>query len=436
MSFTKSQIIIIGIGVLLFMFIVLLFTGIIPGLRSTETPDISGNLAIWGVEDNPSVMDTLIGQYNAIHPNVAITYTQMEAATYEDDVVEALAAGKGPDIFLIKNNWVPKQSSRLAFLTADQFPLSRLDAEFPKVIGSDLAWNGSTTFALPLYLDTLVLYYNKDLFDNAGLAHAPATWEELETVIPRLRTLDASQKVVRAAIALGGSAKSVTRAADILSLMMLQDGVEMVKPDLIDASFANDGEDTLGYYTSFANPGSPLYTWNDGLGNDFDLFASGKAAMMIGFADDAKRIQEKNPFLRFGMSPMLQKKDATLAVNYPSYWAFAVPNTGKSVGLAWDFIGTTTLNSDIISSYLTMTGRTPALRTLIATSAESPETGFLAKQALTARSWTQPDAQAISTIFSQMINAVLTGQLSRDKAIRSAEEDVTSLLRKRLKDAL
>jgi multiple sugar transport system substrate-binding protein len=436
MAFTKAQIAIIGVGVVLFLFIVLLFMGVIPGLRSTETPDISGNLIIWGAKESPAAIDELISQYNAIHPNVVITYAQMEEATYEDDVTEALAAGKGPDIFMIKNNWVPKQSNKLTSLTTEQFPIARLEAEFPKVVAADLAFNGSSTFALPLYLDTLVLYYNKDLFDNAGLAHPPATWEELETIIPRLRSLDASQKVIRAAIALGGSAKSVTHAADILSLMMLQDGVEMVKPDLIDASFANDGEDTLAYYTNFANPGSPLYTWNDGLGTDFDLFANGKAAMMIGFSEDVKRIQEKNPFLRFGMSPMLQKKDAPLAVNYPSYEVFAVPNTGKSIGLAWDFIGTTTLNSDIISAYLTATGRTPALRTLIAAQAENPETGFLAEQTLTARSWTQPDAAAVKDIFSAMISSVLTGQLARDKAIRSAEEDITSLLRKRFKDEL
>ncbi|MDO8601988.1 MAG: extracellular solute-binding protein [bacterium] len=436
MAFTKSQLILIGIGVVIFLFIVLLFMGVVPGLRSTETPDISGNLTMWGATDSPSTVQTLIAAYNAIHPNVAITYTQMNEATYETDVVEALAAGKGPDIFMIKNAWATKHANKLVGLTAEQFPLSRLESEFPKVISSDLAWNASTTFALPLYLDTLVLYYNKDLFDNAGLANPPTTWEELDSLIPRLRSLDATQKIVRSAIALGGSLKSVSRATDILSLMMLQDGTQMIAPDHLDASFARDGGDALAYYTDFANPGSPLYTWNDNMGTDFDLFAAGNVAMMIGFSGDAARIKEKNPFLRFGMSPMLQKKDAALAVNYPSYWALAVPNTGKNVGLAWDFVGTVTLNSEIISDYLDASGKSPALRSLIAQKADDRETGFIVRQALTAQSWLQPDASAVETIFSKMINSILTGQLSRDKAIRSAEEDVTSLLRKRFKDEL
>ncbi len=436
MAFTRNQLILIGIGVVIFLFIILLFMGVIPGLRSTETPDISGALTIWGVADSPSVMDTLISQYTAIHPGVSVAYTQMEEATYESDVIEALAAGKGPDIFLIENTWVPEHAEKLAALTSDQFPIARLEAEFPKVVASDLAFNGSTTFALPLNLDTLVLYYNKDLLDNAGLAKPPTTWEELEAVIPRLRQIDATQKIVRGAIALGGSTKSISRATEILSLLMLQDGVKMISDDRLDASFSFDGEQALAYYTNFANPGSALYTWNDSLGTDLDLFASGNVTMMIGFSEDAERIKEKNPFLRFGVSPMLQKKDAALTVNYPRYWALAIPNTGKNIGLAWDFVGTVTLNADVISAYLAASGKNPALRSLIAQQAESPETGFLAQQALTAQSWLQPDAPAVKTIFSKMIDSVLTGQLSRDKAIRSAEEDITSLLRKRFKDEL
>jgi len=434
MAFTKAQIIIIGIGLVLFLFIVLLFMGIIPGLRSAETPDISGNLTMWG-NDAPAAAEALIGQYNALHPGVVITYAQINEASYENDLVDALAAGKGPDVFMIKNTWVPKQSQKLAGLAPEQFPLSNLDSYFPKVVASDVAFNGSSTFALPLYLDTLVLYYDKDLFDNAGLAHPPATWAELEAIIPRLRQLDATQKIVRAAIALGGSGKSVGRAADIVSLLMLQNGVEMVSDDRLDAKFGYEGEDSLAYYTNFANPGSPLYTWNDNSGSDFDAFAAGNVAMMIGYSADAARIKEKNPFLRFGMSPMLQS-DLDAPVNYPNYHALTAAATGQNVGLAWDFIGTVTLNEDIITAYLETSGQTPALRTLIAQEADAPETGFLARQALTAQSWLQPDAPAVEVIFSKMISSVLTGQLARDKAIKTAEEDVTSLLRKRFKSEL
>lgn len=435
MTFTKSQIVIIGIGVILFLFIALLFIGIVPGLRSNETPDISGSLTIWGTDD-PAAIEKLTGAYAGIHPNVAITYTQMDEASFEEDVVEALAAGKGPDIFLIENSSVPKQSAKLSYLTNDQFPLARLDAEFPKAIETDLAFNASTTFALPLYLDTLVLFSNKDLLDNAGIATPPTTWESLEAVIPRLRQVDASQKILKSAIALGGSNKSVTRATEILTLIMLQDGVEMVKENLTDAVFANEGESSLAYYTNFANPGSPDYTWNDEMKKDIDAFASGDVAMMIGFAEDAELIKEKNPFLRFSISPMLQRKDAALAVNYPRYHAFAVPAASPNAWLAWDFVGTAALNASIMKPYLEETGRTPALRSLLAEQSENRETGFLAQQALTAKTWTQPDAKAVKKSFSDMISSVLTGKLARDRAIRAAQEEITDLLRKRFQDAL
>ena len=39
---------------------------------------------------------------------------------------------------------------------------------------------GFTSHALPLSIDTLAMIYNKDLFNTAGIATVPATWEGLQ----------------------------------------------------------------------------------------------------------------------------------------------------------------------------------------------------------------------------------------------------------------
>ncbi len=433
MAFTKNQIIMIGIGVLLFLFIVLLFMGVVPGLRSTETPDISGTLNVWGVYDRVSAFEPLIAEYNKIHPGVAVKYQQMDPLTYESDLIDALAAGKGPDIYMIKNTWLPKQFDKLSSLTETQFPHSRLEQAFPKVVLEDFSFTSSTISALPLYLDTLVLYYNKDLFDNAGLANPPATWEELESVVPLLRSIDATQKILRAAIALGGSNQSMAHAPDILSLLMLQKGVKMIEDDRSEAKFAAAGDKWFKYYLEFANPISPLYTWNNSVGQDLELFAKGELAMFIGYRSDADSIREKNAFLRFGAAPMFQWAGEALKTNYASYWGLAVANTSPLASIAWDFIGTVTLNQDIIAGYLTAADRLPALRTMIAGLAQDQERAYLAQQLLTASSWSQVDSAAIDRIFSSMIEQVLTGKTSRDKALRAAEVEITELMRRRLR---
>jgi ABC-type glycerol-3-phosphate transport system substrate-binding protein len=43
---------------------------------------------------------------------------------------------------------------------------------------------------MPLYVDTLVTLYNKNMFDAAGIAQVPRTWQEFEALIPQLRITD------------------------------------------------------------------------------------------------------------------------------------------------------------------------------------------------------------------------------------------------------
>jgi len=432
MAFTKAQIIIIGIGLVLFLFIVLLFMGIIPGLRSAETPDISGELTMWGVVDSKAVMDeTLIASYSALHPAVAITYRQVDEATYEEDLINALASGHGPDLYMVKNTGVVKQADRLSPLTAEQYPIASLQAAFPNVVGDNFAPGGDAVYGFPLAIDTLALFYNQELFDNAGIANPPSTWEDLAKMVPRLRQLDATAKIQRAAIALGGSRKSVTHAADIVSLMMLQDDAQISDPTDGTANFAREGEMALKTYLNFANPGSELYTWNDSIGTDIDLFAKGEVAMMIGYRSDIAKIKEKNPFLKFKIAPMFQKESANLSINYPSYWGLVVSATSNNGGLAWDFIGTVTLNADIASAYLAATERSPALRELIDPATEDVENGFFARQALTAKSWRQIDNIVVDKAFSKMIESVLTGQLPIEQSLQAAEEAINDAVKRK-----
>ncbi len=432
MAFTRTQIIIIGLGLLLILFVVLLFAGIIPGLRSTETQDISGAITIWGTADSKAVIEeTLIATYNAIHPAVTVAYEQKNAGTYEEELINALASGRGPDAYFIRNNWVPMQADKLSPLTDTEYPLANLQATFPSAAQLDLTLGTSTTYGFPAYIDTLALFYNRNLFDNAGIANPPANWEELEQIVPRLRQTDASQKIVRSAIALGGSGKSVSHAADILSLMMLQDGVVMNTPDSFAVNFTNGGGKVLTRYLRFANPADELYTWNDQMGSDLEAFAKGEVAMMIGYRADIARIKEKNPFFNFGIAPMLQHEGASLAVNYPSYQVLVVSNTSLNSGLAWDFIGTTLLSAENVAGYLEQAGHTPALRLLIAEAVNDSEFGLFARQALTAKSWLQIDGPAVEEVFSQMIESVLTGALPSHSALETAEETINALVRQK-----
>ncbi len=432
MHLTRTQIIILGIALLVIIALALIFIGILPGLRSKEeAQQLSGELLIWGIDDEKVWKNTLIPQYQDIHPNVKLTYRQISEATYEDDLINALAAGTGPDIFMFHNTWLAEHKDKISALTAEQFPITSFRQIFPAVVEQDFILN-SQVYALPLHLDTLVLVSNRELLDSAGIANPPQTWEQLINIIPKLREIEsATNKITRAAAALGGSNKSVVNAPDLVSALMLQDGVAMTDEDFSAAHFARTGERALTLYVSFANSANTAYTWNDSLSLSFDAFAQEKVAMVFAYGSQIEKIKAKNPFLPIAISAFPQPSNASKAITYPSYWGLAVSKKSQFNAVAWNFIYSAAADSEINKSYLDASEKSPALRSLIDQYQNDPERGIFARQALTAKSWRQIDNVFVSETFSQMIQSILQGQSSIDKALKTAEEKISSLMRRK-----
>ncbi|MBI2506879.1 MAG: extracellular solute-binding protein, partial [Candidatus Colwellbacteria bacterium] len=217
MTFTKQQLIFLGAaGVIIIVFLVILFAG---GRKSTEKI----NLTVWGIDDG-SAWDYPIFSYQKLHPNVRIKYTELKPETYEEDLINALAAGKGPDIFMLNNRWLVKHADKITPLPAEKMSANAFKGLFPQVAEYDLLSNEGQIYGLPLSVDTLALFYNQDIFDRSGVALPPRTWDEFLTVIPKVRKVDTGGNLTLSAAALGGPSENIENAADILALLMLQTG--------------------------------------------------------------------------------------------------------------------------------------------------------------------------------------------------------------------
>ncbi|MDP3880932.1 MAG: extracellular solute-binding protein [bacterium] len=425
---SKVQIIIISVVLFIVLLLVLVFMGILPGLRSTGEDIVSGELLIWGVDNSSVISSSLIASYQALYPEVNISYQSFNPANYETQLINALAGGRGPDIFMVHSSWIPEHKDKMAFLDQTQYPLESLRNDFPDVVAKDFYQDGRT-YALPLYIDTLTLFYNRDIFNNEGIVRAPSSWEELNQLIPRLVEKTESGRIVRAAIALGASRTNIPNAADILSLFMLQDEVQMTSQDKREARFASGGENSLRRYLSYANPANANYSWNEEMRNAEDVFASEDLAILIDYASKENSLKQKNPFINLGIASLPQYEDSQKATNYASYWGFAVANTSPNQSLAWGFIGNTVLNQEAMSSYSSLTNRAPALLSLIAQLSANPNKEFLARQILTADSWYIINKEFVDQSFSNMIRSVLNAQADPRTAISKSEAEIGQLLK-------
>ncbi|MEK7548949.1 MAG: extracellular solute-binding protein [Patescibacteria group bacterium] len=417
-NFSKSQIIIIGIVGLIILFFVLVFFGIIPGLQKNglNRPK-EAELAFWGIEDE-SVMREMINSYSSANPNAKIRYQQFDETDYEKTLINALAGNKGPDVFMIKNSWLIKHYDKIFPAPETQFLLTQLRQLFPKIIETDFSLRQNseqaTIYALPLHLDTLAFIYNKNFFDRKGIALPPRTWSDFQRIIPKLREFDLSGRLVKTAGAIGGSEKSINKATDLLNLIMLQNGKKMVD------------EQSLNFYLQFGNPGSIYYTWNNNLRSSLDNFSQETNAAIFNYASAIKIVKSKNPFIDIGVSPMLQF-NLENPVNYANYWGLTVSKQSKNPETSWNFIISLTANQQIAEQYLQLSGRPPALRTLIQKYSNDPDIGVFTQQALTAESWLQQDDNEIRNIFSNMIEFILSGKLTPKEALEEAENKINSL---------
>lgn len=355
MNFSKNQVFLIGGGLLIITLIVLLFTGVIPGLRNNQG-NISGQLTVWGVFDpDNAIQSTLFASFLKKNPNIRLIYVQKDPLTYEQDLINAQAAGTGPDVFYFKNTWLPKHKDKILPANPKLLPVQQLLAIYPDVVTRDFA-DDQYVYAAPLYIDTMALFYNKTIFDNAGIPLPPATWEAVTEAIKRISRFNQSGQITRAGAAIGASARSINEATDLLSLIMLQSGGTMLTPDKQRANFSSNSK-AVSFYTNFSNPRSSQYTWDPNRSYSIDAFAEENVGMIFNYAFQIPQLKAKNPFLNFAVAPMPQFAGAKINTNYASYFGLAVSNKTKSPTLAWNFVMNSTMDPAANGAYLVATNR-------------------------------------------------------------------------------
>lgn len=440
--------ILVGVGVLVLGVIAFLaFTFLESDPPETTKQPVT--LEFWDAYDDRNTYQPLLDKYEEENPHVTIQYKTKKPDTsfqkpeeaYHNLITEALAAGDGPDVYTVQNSWIPMEKDKLASLNSvhpDINPALLL-GRYPDVVRFDffveekigLELESQTTeeilYALPLSIDTLALYYNKDHFANAGISNPPETWEEFVDAVKRLRRVEDGD-IIRAGVAMGASdthasiqgGDNVNNAVDILSLLMLQSGVTMNDENsnyvVLDRRVTKDGtqfypgRDALQFYTSFADPDSENYTWDPYGPYSIDAFSQSEASMMINYQDQIDVVRDKNQFLDFDIAPIPQPKDNFSHENYASYWGLAVSKASKHQEEAWNFILWLS-EEENNRAYLERSNRPPAQKSFVSEWQHKPDgMGIFARQTLTARSWVRPEPFETEKIIESAIKEMVTNE--------------------------
>ncbi len=398
---------------------------------------LRGELVFWGVFEDSEVIKPLINDFNEVHPKLKIRYFEKNYQTYENDILEAMAAGGGPDIFMIHHTWLSRYTDKIWAAPLELLNLKYLQDNFVDVVADDFV-REAYVYALPLNVDTLALYYNKDIFNTNGIPQPPTTWEEFIEVVEKLTIKDERGNIVRAGAAMG-TAYNINRSTDILSLLMLQTGSQMIGDNRKSATFNKavsfegetyrPGEQALQFYTDFANPLKSIYTYNSRMFYSLDAFSEGEAAMMINYSYHLPTIRAKSPYLNFDVAPVPQIKNSPKSINYANYWGLVVSKNSQNYQAAWQFINWLG-QRESAQKYLELAKKPTARRDLVSWQKEDADLGVFAEQSLSAHSWYQVDNQTIEQYLADMIKSVVLGEATIKEAINKAANQVSLLMKK------
>lgn len=425
----KKYLIIVG-GILIFFVIVIL--GVV--FLSGGGGNAPGNnepieLVWWKTFDGQENMQEITQAYSQLYKNVKITYVKKDPTTYEQELVNAIASGNGPDILTIHNDWLPKHGDKLAPMPVTLMNEKIYRETFLDVAAEDFI-KDNRIYAVPMSVDALALYYNKDILNSVGITEPPKTWEEVKTAVQKITRQETNGDFIRSGIAMGTSA-NVNRSVDILSLLMLQNGTQFYGPNqdvTLDTSYDVSGErvnpaaNALDFYTQFANPGKKTYTWNSKSNNSIDAFSQSKVGMMISYSYMREIILDKAPNLNLGIAPVPQVDNTGLKVNFANYWGEAVSNRSKNPDAAWNFLNFLTQKDNLLKYYAKH--KLPASRKDTVTEQFSDlAIGVFAEAAPTAKAVRKSDAPSFEGIFIKMIDdVVLLNQSASESIFNGAQQ--------------
>ncbi|MDP2650273.1 MAG: extracellular solute-binding protein [bacterium] len=428
------QVVILGAFAFFIIAAVFIFAGLTGGGENTNV----GPVVIWGTFDQ-SLMDSYLGTLGDEDERVKnVIYEEHSPRTFQSELVEALAGGRGPDLFFMEQAHLLRHWDKIEPYSYDLMSERSFKDTF--VDESELFLSESGINALPFALDPLVMYWNRDIFAEAGFAKPPQYWDELFIMSERITKRDRANNIERATVAFG-EFDNVNNAKDIISTLIMQVGGAIVVRtggggavrEALAAGASDTGvapaQSALRFYTEFANPVKTIYSWNRSLPQAQDAFAQGKLALYMGYASELAGIQAKNAHLNFDVAllPQIRAGESKRVLTFGTLHALAVPfasqNKRGAVEMARFLTGP--VASQLFNElYGTMSPR----RDLLSDTPSDSLKLVFRDAALISRAWPDPQAEETERIFRRMVSDITSGTLRISDSVERANQELRTLI--------
>ena len=192
-------------------------------------PEATITYSIWGDPQEIKNQQAIVDAFHAVNPKITVKVTVSDWEPYWDKLQTSIAGGDAPDVFAMDGPLFPDYQTRdvlldlKPYIDKDGYDLTQL---------ADQAVADFTTpdgqYGLPRDLNVVALYYNKKMFDAAGIPYPDDTWDwaKLSEVAKKLTLRGADGKVSQ-----WGFYTETTDMENYWSELVWQNGGDIISAD-------------------------------------------------------------------------------------------------------------------------------------------------------------------------------------------------------------
>jgi ABC-type glycerol-3-phosphate transport system substrate-binding protein len=389
-------------------------------------------VVVWGTLPQSEIKDVFQEITNKDKAFNAVEYYQVAEETFDDELVNAIAEGRSPDLVVLRSDAIVTHQAKLYPIPYDI--ISERDFKDSYIDGAEIFAFPEGIYGVPFAVDPMVLFWNRDLFASNGLAEAPTTWEEIvNEVVPKLTQHDTNRNIIKSGIAFG-EFRNVAHAKEMLLLLALQSGSKMVTQEekkyevslntpIVEGARA-PLEAAVQFYTDFSNVNSPLYSWNRSLNTDKNEFIGGDLGLYFGLGSEVQEIGNKNPNLNFDITMMPQGAGATARRTYGDFYAFAIPRASQNErgAFAAARVLTGAENGNLLASAV---GMVSPRRDVLGAKEGDLYKQIIMESAIIARGWFDPSPAESGKVFMQMVEDITSNRARIGEAVNDAIDRLT-----------
>ncbi len=300
--------------------------------KAAAPEDIKAELTLWDASWNEGRTEKMIAKFNETYPNIKINVEFFPSNGMSDKYLVALTSGSGPDLVSINNEWISTYAAAGGLLNLQ----SRIDQEkYDLTDFYDGALSGITydnsIYALPYRAETHGLFYNAQLFKDAGYETVPETWEDMVAALTAITKGD-----VKGIAIPGGEWGNTTY--QLINMILLNGGSILNEDNTVctldSAEAIAAAEYFVGLYKDLAVVPDSIFENDNAAGRT--LFINGLIGCFMSGAYDIATIKDGNPNLDFGTTMLPTFSDKTPSCIFAG-WSTAIASYTKNPDAAWLF---------------------------------------------------------------------------------------------------